>query len=106
MLGRWAIVLLTTLFPYGRPAGLGLPLKLAASPGALVRASALPGIVGLLLWPIGLPLALGAALTAGLLGSWLMRQLPGLTGDCYGAGCEVVETLVLIGAGPLARGLG
>jgi cobalamin synthase len=38
------------------------------------------------------------------LGSWLMRLLPGLTGDCYGATCEVVETLVwLSGAVLLPR---
>src|SRR5438128_495748 len=31
-LGRWAIVLLATGFPYGRERGLGTPLKVAATP--------------------------------------------------------------------------
>jgi cobalamin synthase len=30
-----------------------------------------------------------------------MRLLPGLTGDCYGAVCEVVEALVWIIAAPV-----
>jgi len=41
-LGRWSIVLLATVFPYGRSAGLGAPLSAAATPRALVAASLLP----------------------------------------------------------------
>jgi adenosylcobinamide-GDP ribazoletransferase len=41
-LGRWAIVLLATAFPYGRPGGLGAPLKTSATRRACVIASVLP----------------------------------------------------------------
>jgi cobalamin synthase len=32
-----------------------------------------------------------------------MRLLPGLTGDNYGAACELVEATVWLSAAPLAR---
>jgi adenosylcobinamide-GDP ribazoletransferase len=102
-LGRWSIVLLATAFPYGRPSGLGAPLKAAATRRAFVLASVLPVLACAIMWPPGpliFLLALGAAL---LLGRWLASLLPGLTGDCYGAGCEVVETVVLLAAAPLVR---
>jgi adenosylcobinamide-GDP ribazoletransferase len=100
-LGRWSIVLLATVFPYGRPSGLGAPLKAAATPRALAIASVLPlvgcGVVG----PVGSMCGVLAAVTALGLGRWLMRLLPGLTGDCYGAACEVIEALVWLCAAPL-----
>src|SRR5579859_4311185 len=41
-LGRWSIVLAATAFPYGRPHGLGGPLKASATPRALLVASVVP----------------------------------------------------------------
>ena len=101
VLGRWSIVLLATTFPYGRAAGLGAPLKAAATPVALAIASLLPLVGCLVVGPVGLVCSVLAALTALGLGRWLMRLLPGLTGDCYGAVCEVVETVVWL-SGTLA----
>src|SRR5712691_3457300 len=98
-LGRWAIVLVATIFPYGRQTGLGAPLKAAATPMLFLLAS-IPPLVGCgVAGPVGL---LGAVIALAL-GAWLMRLLPGLTGDCYGAVCEVVETVVWLSAAPLAR---
>jgi adenosylcobinamide-GDP ribazoletransferase len=97
-LGRWAIVLVASLFPYGRKNGLGAPLKAAATPRALVVASLVPLVGCVLVWPAGIIGAAVGALLALALGRWLMRQLPGLTGDCYGAVCEVVETGVWLSA--------
>lgn len=105
-LGRWSIVLLATVFPYGRAAGLGAPLKTAATPAALVLASVLPVIACALVGPGPLGLAVGAVvvLAALAIGRWLLRLLPGLTGDCYGAVCEVAEALAwLTGAVALPR---
>jgi adenosylcobinamide-GDP ribazoletransferase len=105
-LGRWAIVVLATVFPYGRPSGLGAPLKAAATPRALAVASVLPIACCAVLGPIGIACGLLALATALAAGRWLMRQLPaGLTGDCYGAVCEVVEAVAWLCAGPLARAL-
>lgn len=103
ILGRWAIVLLATVFPYGRPSGLGAPLAAAATPRALALASILPLVGCVVLGPVGVLCGVLAALAVLGLGRWLMRLLPGLTGDCYGAVCEVVETLFWLTAAPLAR---
>ena len=102
-LGRWAIVLLATAFPYGRPSGMGAPLKMAATPRALALASLVPILACAVMWPWGPLLGALAAVAVLLLGRWLVSLLPGLTGDCYGAGCEIVETVVLLAAGPLAH---
>ena len=101
-LGRWAIVLLATLFPYGRERGLGAPLKAAATPRTLAVASLLPLAGCLALGPVGVLCGLIASVVALGLGRWLMRLLPGLTGDSYGAACELVEATVWLTAAPLA----
>jgi adenosylcobinamide-GDP ribazoletransferase len=103
-LGRWSIVLVTVLFPYGRPTGLGAPLKAAASPRVLALASIVPLVACVVVGPLGIAAGLLALVTAVSMGRWLMSLLPGLTGDCYGATCEVVETVVwLSGAALLPR---
>jgi len=104
-LGRWAIVLLATVFPYGRPSGLGAPLKASATPRALFLASVLPVAGCLIIGPVGIVCGLLAMATALAAGRWLTRLLPGLTGDCYGAVCEVVETVAWLCAAPLAHAL-
>jgi len=101
-LGRWAIVLLATVFPYGRETGLGAPLKSAATPKILSVASILPLALCLLAGRIGIVTGILAVLAALGLGRWLMRLLPGLTGDCYGAACELVETVVWLGGALVA----
>src|SRR6266571_1141007 len=88
-LGRWAIVLLATGFPYGREHGLGAPLKVAATPRTLALASLLPLAGCITLGPVGIVCGLLATVVALGLGRWLMRLLPGLTGDNYGAACEL-----------------
>ena len=53
---------------------------------------------------LGLPGLIAGGLSAILalgIGRWLMRLLPGLTGDCYGAVCELVETVVWLTGGVL-----
>ncbi|HEX8968057.1 MAG TPA: adenosylcobinamide-GDP ribazoletransferase [Chloroflexota bacterium] len=101
-LGRWAIVLVTAVFPYARASGLGAPLKAAATPWRVAIASVLPCVACLLVGPAGVVCGALAALSALGLGRWLMRMLPGLTGDCYGAVCEVAETVVWLGGSLLA----
>ena len=104
-LGRWSIVLLATLFPYGRAMGLGAPLEKSATPQALLLASIVPLAVCIVAWPIGPIVGILAALTSLILARALMQILPGLTGDNYGASCELVETVVWLAAAPLARAL-
>ncbi len=93
-LGRWSIVLVTVVFPYGRATGLGSPLKAVASPRLLALASVVPIVACAVVGPSGIVAGVLAVVTALGLGRWLMTLLPGLTGDCYGATCEIVETVV------------
>jgi len=96
-LGRWGITLAVVAFPYARPEGLGRAMKDYAAwrQGALAT-----GITLVAAWFIGGWLGLAAVALAGVT-TWAgarftLARLPGLTGDIYGAICEVVETLVLL----------
>jgi adenosylcobinamide-GDP ribazoletransferase len=93
--GRWIMTVAQIAWPYARVAGLGE--KFPAT-----RRAALLGMLPLL------PLLGGGAhavlvltiacLASYLLARWMARQLGGgLTGDCYGALCEVTQLLVLVG---------
>ncbi|MGN6673036.1 MAG: adenosylcobinamide-GDP ribazoletransferase [Thermomicrobiales bacterium] len=95
--GRWAMTIAIVAFPYARPEGLGRAFKDAAGwrnvAGAALVAMALATVAW---WPGGAAVLL-LALLALLLGAWFMlRRLPGLTGDCYGALNELVEGVVLV----------
>ncbi len=103
VLGRWAMALAVVRFPYARPQGLGRAMVDAAGP----RELALAGLVALgtslgLFGGGGLALFLGTVLLVEALGRWIQDRLSGLTGDVYGALCELVELGVLLGvlAGP------
>jgi adenosylcobinamide-GDP ribazoletransferase len=97
MLGRWGMSLAIVAFPYARPEGLGKVMKDNAGwlQAGLATLFVLPaawlagGIYGLA--------ACAATLLVGLLVVWFtLRRIPGLTGDIYGALCELVETAVLL----------
>ena len=94
VIGRWVIVLAASVFPYGRTTGLGAPLKSAATPRTLALASVVPLVVVVVTGATGALAAAVAALSALAIGRWLTTLLPGLTGDCYGALCELSETMV------------
>lgn len=97
-LGRWSLIASAAAFPYGRPGGSGEPLKAAARPLTVAVASILPVVLATLAGWSGL-VAVVLAVAVGLgLGRWLVSLLPGLTGDCYGAICEVTEACVWLGA--------
>ncbi|MBI3979880.1 MAG: adenosylcobinamide-GDP ribazoletransferase [Chloroflexi bacterium] len=96
-LGRWTMVAALRGFPYARPVGLGAAYKAAATTGRLAlatlvaaaTAAAIAGALGLAV--LGL-----AAVWTFLAGRWVLRRIPGLTGDTYGAINETVETVVLL----------
>jgi adenosylcobinamide-GDP ribazoletransferase len=95
--GRWAMTFAVALFPNARPGGigaffrngLGRPQMIVATLIALAVAAAL-GWRALI--------ALGVSFVFAMLyGLWASRRLGGgLTGDTYGAICELVELLCLI----------
>ncbi len=104
VLGRWAMALAVVRFPYARPQGLGRAMVDAAGPRELALAAlvALGTSLGLLGgW--GLALFVGTVLLVEALGRWIQGRLSGLTGDVYGALCELTELGVLLwilGRGP------
>ncbi len=96
-LGRWGMTLAVVAFPYARPEGLGRAMKDYAGWRQVVLATVIALVVA---WFVGGWLGLAAVALAGV-ATWAaarftLARLPGLTGDVYGAICEVVETLVLL----------
>jgi adenosylcobinamide-GDP ribazoletransferase len=98
ILGRWGMTVAVVAFPYARAEGLGRTLKghagwrqaLFASAIALVAAWVLAGWLGWLLFLLSGVLMFLAV-------RFVLTRLPGLTGDIYGAVCELLEVLVLLG---------
>lgn len=96
-LGRWGMALSVIAFPYARPEGLGRAMKDHAgwAQGVLATGIALAGVWLAGRWSGLAALALAGAVTwAGA--RFTLSRLPGLTGDIYGAICEVAETSVLL----------
>jgi adenosylcobinamide-GDP ribazoletransferase len=102
VLGRWAMALGITSFPYARPQGLGREIKDHSGWRQAAAATAFTLLVVVVLIILGertLPILLAAgaaAFTAWLVIRFSLGRLPGLTGDIYGAVNEMVETAVLI----------
>jgi len=94
-LGRWAMVGAVFFFPPARKEGVGCLFKGCGwRELALATAMAL-GCALLLLGPWGLAVLGGLGLAVALMAWALTRALGGLTGDTYGALCEVSEVLTL-----------
>lgn len=97
VLGRWGMAAAVVAFPYARAEGLGRAMKDHAGWGQALRASALAALVA---WFTCGWLGLAAMLLSGaqmfLVVRFVLTRLPGLTGDIYGALCELLETLVLL----------
>lgn len=116
ILGRNAMVFGMVAFPYARPAGgLGSLFKSRSRPAwaawscllsavlslatiaVIATASRLPGMS---VWPLRSALAAAAAFVSSILialavGGAATRRLGGLTGDVYGAICEIAEVAAL-----------
>lgn len=97
ILGRWALSMVIVLFPYARKDGLGRDIK----DHARWHQAVLAGCMALsAAWLIGQFPGLIALAVAGFVmfatALWVQRLIPGLTGDIYGAICELVEVSVLI----------
>ena len=97
VLGRWAVSMAVVQFPYARERGMGRQIKdqagrvqmLIATLTALLAAAALFGCLGMYV-------LVGAGAAAGVIAALVLRRIPGLTGDVYGAICESIEILALL----------
>jgi adenosylcobinamide-GDP ribazoletransferase len=96
-LGRWGMVWAVIGFPYARASGAGRVFKDYAGwrQMALATAVVLPTA-----WIVAGGVGLVGIVLTGILVFALARfalvRLPGLTGDVYGAICEIVEAVVLL----------
>ena len=97
VMGRWTLSIAIFAYPYAREQGLGRDMKdnvrwpqvILATMIAVFAAWTFAGWAGLLALAIaGILLWLGAG--------FILRRIPGLTGDSYGALCETVELAVLL----------
>lgn len=101
VVGRWAMVIAASTFPYARASGLGAYFREGLSRTQVIGATVIMGIAvvfvslytdgRILITPVvGLMTALGV-------GKWAAGRLNGgLTGDVYGAICELSELACLI----------
>ena len=97
VMGRWVLSTAIFAYPYAREKGLGRDMKdnvrwpqvIIATAIAVLTAWLFSGWTGLLAFALaGIVLWLGAG--------FILRRIPGLTGDSYGALCELTELAVLL----------
>jgi adenosylcobinamide-GDP ribazoletransferase len=91
------MALAVVAFPYARPEGLGRCMKDHAGwpQAALAGVTALATAALAATWLGLIVFALAAA--AAVIGAvFVLRRIPGLTGDVYGALCELLEALSLL----------
>lgn len=97
VLGRCAIAVTLVALPYARDRGLGRDMKDHARPVRALQAGAVAAIVAVATGGvIGVAALVVAAATAAALSRFFLGRIPGMTGDTYGATCEVVEVAVLL----------
>lgn len=97
IVGRWALAWALVAYPYGRGEGLGAAFKAGADRRGAALATLLAALLAALAWrPWGAALLPLGWLVASAAARFMLRRLPGLTGDCYGAINELVELVVLV----------
>ena len=97
VLGRWAITLALVRYPYAREQGMGRTMKDNATNRELVLGTGTAVLVALLLGGLTGMISMVIVFVV-LLGTvrFVMSRIPGLTGDIYGAVCEISELVVLL----------
>ncbi len=95
-LGRWAMVYAMARYPSARSTGMGRAVKGPVGGRSLGGATLLL-LPMLILGPLEVLLSAALAWVFTLLfAHWVLRRIPGFTGDVYGALCELVEAVVLL----------
>lgn len=97
VLGRWGMAVAVVAFPYARADGLGRAMKNHARRSQALWASAIAAAIA---WIAAGNLGLLFMLLSGalmlLVVCFVLTRLPGLTGDIYGALCELLEVGALL----------
>lgn len=96
VLARWAMTWVMARYPLARSEGMGVAFTAGLGWTQVGLASVVAAVVALLAlnW-LGLALLVVTWLTATLIARLAMARLGGLTGDVYGAICEVIEVVLL-----------
>jgi adenosylcobinamide-GDP ribazoletransferase len=96
MLGRWAIVNVAAVFPLARPDGMATHFRAGLGRRELIWSASLVVLVCSVVGWGGLVAFMAAVLAAIVIARWATSRLGGVTGDVYGATCELVECVVLV----------
>jgi cobalamin 5'-phosphate synthase/cobalamin synthase len=108
-LARWAMSGAVLLYPYARPGpGLGQKARTGAGRRQLAGATATALLVTGLAWGLGLgwkalAILMVTLVTALAVAGWIQSRIGGLTGDAYGAICELGELAGLLALVALAH---
>jgi adenosylcobinamide-GDP ribazoletransferase len=96
-LGRWSLTLAISFFPYAREHGLGRDIKVKSTWRQIALATGISILVASFIYQwMGLVIMLAVAFVVWLFARFVMRRISGLTGDIYGAICEITELIVLL----------
>jgi len=97
VMGRWVLSMAIFAFPYAREKGLGRDMKDNVKWSQVILATAITLLVA---WFFASWMGLLAFVLAGIVlwlgASFILHRIPGLTGDSYGALCELTELAVLL----------
>jgi len=97
VLGRWVLSMAIFAYPYAREKGLGRDMKDNVLWPQVILATTITILVA---WFFAEWTGLLAVVLAGLVlwlgAGFILRRIPGLTGDSYGALCELTELAVLL----------
>lgn len=95
--GRWVLSMAIFAYPYARDKGMGRDMKDNVRWPQVILATIITILAAWLFarWTGLLALAL-AGIVLWLGASFILRRIPGLTGDSYGALCELVELATLL----------
>ena len=97
VMGRWVLSMAIFAYPYAREKGLGRDMKDNVRwPQVIISTT----ITVLVAWFFAEWTGLLAVVLAGIVfwlgAGFILRRIPGLTGDSYGALCELTELAVLL----------
>jgi adenosylcobinamide-GDP ribazoletransferase len=97
VLGRWVLSIAIFAYPYAREKGLGRDMKDNVRWPQVILSTALTVLAAWLFagWA-GLLASALAGVVLWLGAGFILRRIPGLTGDSYGALCEITELVVLL----------
>lgn len=95
-LGRWAMVYAIVVYPTARSEGIGKTIKENTDRQTLLKATIFVFPVLFIKPTIAIFSFVLTWVFTMLFASWVLRRIPGFTGDVYGALCELVEAIVLL----------